>query len=581
MTVSEQKLTVLTVSLLILSITALFIEQLNLPNTLFFIFTNILDFLILFFLVIEVYLEFKSAAYITLYIRKNILSLLFVAVFIVLFAYNKIILFSASGQTSSVNAMLILIIRNLFLLFKVLTRFKKLRVFVESIHIHPAQTILTSFLLVILGGMLLLMLPFTAAEGHGLSFLNALFTATSAVCVTGLVVVDTATSFSIWGKVVIMTMIQIGGLGIMILSFFTVFVLRRSMSVEDKILISYTLNDDDMSSITETLKSIVGTTFFIEAIGALMLMAGFIKHTSLSIGRSLFYAVFHAVSAFCNAGFALFTDSLEGFNNSFLITGGIACLVIVGGISFPVLVNIRSVFHDKIRLRKKKRGIAAKVTLNTKIVLRLTAFLLISGMFLFYAIEHGGTLRNMSLSAQYFTAFFQSVTLRTAGFNSVSFSHIASPMLIIIMIYMFIGAASGSTAGGIKINTVAILGAAVQSAWRNEKTVMFSKKVISSEMVMKAFLIFLFGVMTVVIGTAVLTVTENAPFEKIMFEVVSAFGTVGLSTGLTPNLSSPGRCVIIIIMFIGRLGPLTLLAAASRGVHKLKVTYPQAEISIG
>lgn len=578
----EQKLNLIILYTLLLSVISLFIEQMDFSSVIFLILTNVLDFVILYLLIREVVLEFKLAVYKTIYIRKNIFSLIFVAVFILLFFYNKFILFTSLDHGNSGTAMLVLIIRNLFLLLKVLSRFKRLTSLLENIHVHPAQTIFMSFLLVILGGTLLLMMPFTAVEGSGLSFLDSLFTATSAVCVTGLIVVDTALYFSIWGKIIILILIQIGGLGIMILSYFTVFILRRSMSVEDKVLISYMLSDDDMSSVSRTLKSIIGITFLIEGVGSLILLIGFIKNTSLSVGSSVFYSIFHAVSAFCNAGFALFTDSLEGFNSSFLISGGVAALIIMGGISFSVITNLKLVVFGHInRKRKKGNGLVPPFTLNTKIVLFMSAFLLLIGTILFYAIEHSGTLKNMSLGIQYLSAFFQSVTLRTAGFNTVSFGNLSTSILVVIMMFMFIGAASGSTAGGIKVNTVAVLGAAVKSAWKNEKNVVLLKKSIPSDLVTKAFMIFLFGVCAVILGTFLLAVTEKAPLENIMFEVVSAFGTVGLSTGLTSQLSGPGRFVIIILMFIGRLGPLTVLAAASTGSKRLNVTYPQADILIG
>ncbi len=578
----ERKLNLLILFTLLLSIISLFIEQMDLSIPLLLILTNILDFFILTVLITEVILEFKLAAYKTIYIRKNIFSLMFVVIFIVLFIYNKIILFSSSVPGNTGNAMAILIIRNLFLLLKVLSRFKRLTSVLESIHVHPAQTIFISFLLVILGGTLLLMMPFTASEGNGLPFLDALFTATSAVCVTGLIVVDTAVYFSIWGKIIILILIQIGGLGIMILSYFTVFILRRSMSVEDKVLISYMLSDDDMSSIAKTMKSIISITFLIEGAGALILFIGFLKDTSMDLGTNIFFSVFHAVSAFCNAGFALFSDSLMQFSNSFMVLGGIALLITAGGISFAVITNLKSTFGYQIKKLKGIHPLAiTRLSLNTKIVLFLSTALMVAGTFLFYAMEHGRSLKSMSVGSQFLAAFFQSVTLRTAGFNSVGFEHLAPSILIVMMIFMFVGAASGSTAGGIKINTVAVLGSAVKSAWKNEKEVLLLKQVIPSELVLKAFLILLFGVVAVITGTFLLALTESAPLENIMFEVVSAFGTVGLSTGLTPDLSSPGRLVIIILMFIGRLGPLTLLAAASTGSRRGNIMYPRADIPIG
>ncbi len=578
----QSKLNLLIILTLLLSIVSLFIEQMEFSRSIFLVLTNVMDFMILGFLITEVILEFRLAVYKTIYIRKNVFSLLFVAIFILLFIYNKVLLLTSDNLEGPGSAMIILIIRNLFLLLKVMSRFKRLASILESIHVHPAQTIFMSFLLVILGGTLLLMMPFTAAEGNGLPFLNALFTSTSAVCVTGLIVVDTAVYFSIWGQIIILILIQIGGLGIMILSYFTVFVLRRAMSVEDKVLISYMLSDDDMSSISRTMKSIVGITFLIEGAGALILFAGFVKNTTLDTGSLFFYSIFHSVSAFCNAGFALFPDSLEGFSSSLILSGGVALLIITGGISFSVIANLRSVVNGKLGRKKQKTAKGqSRLTLNTRIVLSLSSVLLLSGTLLFYALEHGGSLRNMSIGSQYLNAFFQSVTLRTAGFNTVGFGSLAPSMLIIMMLFMFIGAASGSTAGGIKVNTVAVLGSAVKSAWKNEKDVVLLKQAIPSELVLKAFMILLFGVVAVITGTFLLAVSENAPLENIMFEVVSAFGTVGLSTGLTSGLSSFGRFVIIILMFIGRLGPLTVLAATSTVSKRLNVMYPRADISIG
>ncbi|MCK5674851.1 MAG: TrkH family potassium uptake protein, partial [Spirochaetales bacterium] len=403
----DRKLNLLIISTLMLSIGSLFISQMEFSRNIFLVLTNILDFMILGFLITEIVLEFRNAVYKKIYIRKNIFSLLFVVIFISLFFYNKILLFTSFNFGSSGNALLILIIRNLFLLLKVLSRFKRLRSILESIHVHPAQTIFMSFLLVILGGTLLLMMPFTAVSGNGLPFLNALFTSTSAVCVTGLIVVDTATYFSIWGQVIILILIQIGGLGIMILSYFTVFVLRRAMSVEDKVLISYMLSDEDMSSISRTMKSIVGVTFLIEGAGALFLFAGFVKNTTLGAGSWFFYSVFHSVSAFCNAGFALFSNSLEVFSSSLLLSGVIAFLIITGGISFSVIANIKSVVTIKFGKKSRKNtGRQSRITLNTMIVLSLSSVLLISGTLLFYALEHGGTLKNMSIGSQYLTAFF-------------------------------------------------------------------------------------------------------------------------------------------------------------------------------
>jgi trk system potassium uptake protein TrkH len=440
---------------------------------------------------------------------------------------------------------------------------------------------------VILAGTWLLMMPFTASAGSGLSLTDALFTATSAVCVTGLVVVDTAVYFSFWGKLVIMILIQIGGLGIMVLSYFTLFIMGKRISVEQKSLVSYMLSEDDMGNLKRTLMSIIGITAIIEGAGMLILFAGSAQ-LGLSFAGRIFFGMFHSISAFCNAGFALFSDSLESFSASPLLLLTLAVLIISGGLSFGVFVNIRDISLFRIRrfwLRLRRRHEASSVppvlSLNSHVVLSFTFFLLLSGTLLFYALEHKGTLRNLPLGRQYLAAFFQSVTLRTAGFNSVPFGALSGSILVVMIIFMFIGGASGSTAGGIKVNTLAVIFSAIRRAWRNDPQVTIRSKTLATELVSQAFLIFLFGIGAVALGTFILSITEIASLDAILFETVSAFATVGLTIGLTPNLSIVGKVVIITLMFLGRLGPLTVLAASRSESQKLQITYPLGNITVG
>ncbi len=565
---------------LVMSVVSLFLEQIDTGITLILVLTNVLDFAVLFLLLAEIVLDYRLEPYKRIYLRRNIFSLTFAAAFVLLFIYNKYLVFRFRDTGYTGFSSLVLIVRNVFLLLKVFSRLKRLASVIEGISVHPAQTILFSFLMVILVGTLVLMMPFTAAEGPGLGFLDALFTSTSAVCVTGLIVVDTATYFSTWGQVVILILIQIGGLGIMIYSYFTMFVLRRTMSVEDKFLISYMISEEDMSGLSRSLASILGITFLFEAIGAGLLFSGFYSGTDI-LG-SVFLAVFHAVSAFCNAGFALFSDSLESFSGSVVINLTVAFLIIAGGISFAVILNLRDSLGARLRhLFSGKRAAVRRVSLNTKIVLIGTLILLVSGMFFVYALEHAGVLKSLSLGNQYLAAFFQSVTLRTAGFNTIPFGSLSTGVCLVMIAYMFIGAASGGTAGGIKINTAAILGAYANSILKNRDDVRIASYSIPQPRVLKAFLIFLFGVLVVALGIFVLVLTEKAALIDIMFETVSAFGTVGLSTGLTSSLSTLGRIVIIVLMFTGRLGPLTILAAASQKTRHVNITYPQADITIG
>jgi trk system potassium uptake protein TrkH len=475
---------------------------------------------------------------------------------------------------------------------KVFTRIRKLSSFISSVITQPAQTIVLSFVLVIAVGTLVLMMPFVTNDGAGLAFVEALFTATSAVCVTGLIVVDTATVLTVGGQIVVLVLIQIGGLGIMILSFFTIYVFRRSVSVENKLLISYMLSEKNLNSLAGALKRIIGITFAIELAGAVLLLPLFADEAG-SLGEGLFFAVFHAVSAFCNAGFALFSDSLVGFANRPAINAVIAALIIAGGLSFAVVSDaLGAVGHtlrewgrrieDLVRRRRYPRPNARyTLSVNSRAVLLTSGSLLLAGLILFYAIEHGRSLSDQPTGTQYLVSAFQSVTLRTAGFNTVDLGGLANTSYLAMMAIMFIGGASGSTAGGIKVNTVAVIVGYLRSLRRGEEQTVLFKHSIPAGQVATAFTVLVFGVVAVCLAAAVLALTEPFALVDILFESVSAFATVGLSTGITGGLSIAGRLVIIGLMFIGRLGPLTLFSALSARARKTGVLYPSADLSVG
>jgi trk system potassium uptake protein TrkH len=566
---------------LLLSIVSLFLEQEEGVDPLIPSVNNVIDYCILTLIVIETAICIITARYKLLYIKEHKLSLLFVVLFIVLFIILKFrILFPLSRGSESISLLLILL-RNTFLILKIFGRLQKFSHYVESFTIHPAQTILLSFLFMIFFGTLVLMMGFTTRDGRGLHFIDSLFTATSAVCVTGLIVVDTATHFTIWGQLVILTLIQIGGLGIMILSFFAIFALRRKISLEDKLLLSYMLSEDDMSSLAKSLKNIIIITFIIEFFGACILFAGFYPRHGFSL-QGVFLAVFHSVSAFCNAGFSLFSDSLKSYRSNPLILGTVAVLIILGGLSFSVIVNIKNTVLK--RIRSKLSGQAGKpehLSLNTRVVIKFTLVLIALGMVFTYFLEHGESMKDLGLGEQYLSAFFQSVTLRTAGFNSIQFQSLTQATYLIMIVFMFIGAASGGTAGGIKINSLAVIGAYLRSFLSGEKQARIGKYSISQDRVGRSFIILLFGISLVVIGSFILALSENAPFLSLLFEATSAFGTVGLSTGITGGLSSVGKTAIILLMFLGRLGPLTILTAASSKRYQVQIEYPQGDISIG
>ena len=577
----QDRLNKLVIITLVLSFISLVFEQERYRNDYTAAFINILDFAILIFFIFEVVIDLIKAGKKTSFLKSNLFNIIFLLVFSLLFAYNKALFFTGRTAAYAHLPAKIIIIRNLFVLFKVFGRIRRLNAFLKNITAQPARTLMASFILAIITGTILLMLPFTTSEASGLSFIDSLFTATSAICVTGLIVVETATAFTFWGKLIILMLIQIGGLGIMILSFFVVFILRRSISVEDKFLISYMLSEKDMTGLSRNLKSIIYVTLSIEAAGALLLFLGFRGSLGSSF-NTVFTSIFHAVSAFCNAGFSLFSDSLERFKSNLLINLVICLLIISGGMSFLVLVNIKDYLKGRVsKVFLKKRSFTKGLSLNTRVVLIGTAVLLFSGLLILYATEHRNSLLQYDLKTQYFAAFFQSVTLRTAGFNTIGIASLTTSTYLIMILFMFIGGASGSTAGGVKINSVVIIMAYIRSILKDQDEVTLFKRLVPKDLVLRALLILLFGIAAILAGTLLLTMTERAPFIHLVFETVSAFGTVGLSAGITSSLTIIGKCVIIILMFIGRVGPLTLLAAAAQRARKIHIEYPQGDITIG
>lgn len=505
--------------------------------------------------------------------------LAFSAVYWLIFAVVRVGGFPLGGM-GWLLVTIALLARNLYVVGKVVARLNRLSGFLARIVMHPAQTIALSFVAVITIGTGALMTPFAVAPGHApLSLLDALFTATSAVCVTGLIVVDTATAFSVAGQLMILTLIQIGGLGFMILSFFAVFLFRRRVTVEDRKLLSYMLSEQNLSSIRRAVRNIVVLTLTIEAIGA-MLLYPFLTGASEVPWRRLLFALFHSISAFCNAGFALFSDSLESFVGSSVVNAVIAVLIVAGGLSFGVITNALPAAAR--RVAGNRLGTAhVRLSVNSKAVLSVTAVLVVSGTLLFYLFEHGRVLAPLAVGAQYRAALFQSITLRTAGFNTVSLSGLADSTYLIMIGFMFIGGAAGSTAGGIKVNTVAVIIAALRQRRRGTRRAMLFEHSVGESQVSAAYSVLVFGLVAVGCGAVVLSSTENAPLVHVLFETVSAFGTVGLSAGLTPDLTVPGRLMVIVLMFVGRVGPLTLFAAIGGRGEPVRVEYPEADILVG
>ncbi|MGL5716667.1 MAG: TrkH family potassium uptake protein [Paraclostridium sp.] len=442
----------------------------------------------------------------------------------------------------------------------------------------PSQIMVVGFAVVILIGGMLLNLPIATQSGESIGFLDALFTSTSAVCVTGLVVVDTATYWSFFGQLVIIILIQIGGLGFMTVTTLFSLITKKRINLKERLLIQESLNQIDLSGLVKLTRYVLLMTFTIEGLGALTLSTVFIPE--FGFVKGVWYSIFHAISAFCNAGFDLmgtvtgpFT-SLTSYVNNTTISLGISALIILGGLGFPVILDI---------IKNKK---ISKLNMHSKIVLISTAALILIGMVFIFILEYSNpeTLGELSLKGKLLASFFQSVTTRTAGFNTIDLTLIHQGSLFVMMILMFIGASPASTGGGVKTTTIATLILTVKSFLLGKEDIEVFERKISTSTVRKSLGIFFVGISAVLIGTLVLVVTE-VEFDLIesAFEVISAFATVGLSIGGSPDLTTIGKILILIYMFMGRVGSLTIFLAlvSKNNVKKQVIRYPEGRIIVG
>ncbi|MCG8481068.1 MAG: TrkH family potassium uptake protein [Spirochaetales bacterium] len=441
---------------------------------------------------------------------------------------------------------------------------------------RPARLVSLSFVSVALAGAVLLSLPAATAAGVPLPFGDALFTAVSAVCVTGLIVVDTATVFSPFGQGVILLLIQIGGLGIMVFTMATVFLVRKRFSLGEAELLSFMLSENNYSALGVQLRRVLSVTVGFELAGAVVLAAAMYSHAD-GVLQAAWYGLFHAVSAFCNAGFALFSDSLERFVNAPAVNLTVMVLIVAGGIGFGTIAVLRGEAHRTFRFGRLRppRSLSARVAIYG------TGILIVSGAILIYLIEGRRSLADMTLPEKYLAAIFQSVTLRTAGFNTVPFGALNRATLLVMIPFMFIGAASGGTAGGVKIGTAAALFADFRRFFTRRRDARIFNRRLAGRLITQAMVLVVSGVSVALAATIVLAITEEAALEVVMFEVVSALGTVGLSAGLTPRLSDAGRVVVMLLMFVGRLGPLTLLAAFRPERGGVDIRVPEGVLTIG
>jgi trk system potassium uptake protein TrkH len=449
-------------------------------------------------------------------------------------------------------------------MFKIRNRFFK--------KLNTAEILAIGFLAVILIGAVLLSLPVASKSGESVGFVNALFTAASAVAVTGLVVVDTLTHWTTFGHVVILVLIQIGGLGFITMGTLFALILGRKINFRQRVVMQEAMNKITVNGVVKLAKYILIMTVLVEGVGAIILSTRLIP--IYGVGKGIWLSVFHSVSAFCNAGFDLIGNfqSLTPFVTDYVVTITIALLIIIGGLGFVVIFELM----DKKNLKK--------LSLHTKMALLMTLVLLVSGYIIVMVLEYNnpGTMGNLSVGEKFLSGFFHSVTPRTAGFNTLPMDKLAMGTIVMTMLFMFIGAGSAGTAGGVKVTTVGVLIAAIASILKGRKETEAFKRTLPRDLVNKALTIIGLAIVWVVAVTFILSITEDATFMEILFEVISAFGTVGLSLGITTELSVVGKLIITITMFTGRIGPLTLvMALAQRHQSTTILSYPDENVMIG
>ena len=472
---------------------------------------------------------------------------------------------------------------------------------------NPTRTLIISFLVLIISGAGLLYLPrssapLPSAEGRkGVGFVDALFTATSATCVTGLIVKNTGEDFSLMGQLIILTLIQLGGLGIVVFGAVFALLLGQALSLRESVAMQDLLSARTLSQIGKMIAFIFIGTVLIESLGALSLLRMWDNAPGWTGGlhKQWYYSIFHSISAFCNAGFSLFGESFNNYNKSWGVYLVICPLIILGGLGFGVLFDLASICSDRVRRFFKRQfnkqyrismEAPRRLQLQTKIVLSVSTLLIVLGMLaivLFERYAPTAALRQQGVGAEspgVLGALFQSITARTAGFNTVDVSQLSASSKFILILLMFIGGSPGSTAGGIKTVTLAVVIMTVFAALRKREEVEMFKRSVRIVVVGRAVTVTLLFVVALFGATLVLSITENAngfTMSDIMFEAGSALGTVGLTCGITASLTTAGKLIIIAVMLIGRLGPLTLLALLTFNLKPVRYNYPDEAVIVG
>lgn len=446
-----------------------------------------------------------------------------------------------------------------------------------SKRLSPGQNLVLYYIVSILVGAALLSLPL-AANGRSLPFIDALFTATSAQCVTGLTVVDTGSKLTHFGQTVVLALIQLGGLGITTFGVYLFFFLRLGAGIHGRWIVQETLLHTPVHSLRDLLGGIIRLTLLIEAAGAVVLAAVFVP--DLGLAEGIYSAVFHSISAFCNAGFSLFSDSLTGYRGNTIVNLTVMTLIVLGGIGFLVIREVRDIL----------RGRGRRLSLHTRVVLWTSLALVLGGAAIIWTLERSNALAGLAGPEGVFTALFQSVTARTAGFNTLDMESLRVSTILLMVFLMFIGASPGSAGGGIKTTSLALFAAIFYNRLRGNRNINIFKRTVPDESVTRALALVMLAFLAVWGSLFVLLVVQHpgasvaqhqAVFLMYLFETVSAFATVGLSMGATALLTTGGKAIIIALMFIGRVGLLTVAFTIARRLSPSAPRYAQENLMIG
>lgn len=496
--------------------------------------------------------------------------------------------FFGFGSNQSVNLMLQDYWIEIAVLLMFVREFSEVRVNYKNLVLNPAQVFIISFVLIILLGTMLLMLPNSTV--NGINFHDALFTSTSAVCVTGLIVVDTSTYFTEFGQFIILILIQIGGLGILTFASYFSYFFKGSTSYENHIFLRDVHNSQKLGEVFSTLKRVILITIIVELIGAIIIYFQLDNNLVKGFQEQVFFSIFHSVSAFCNAGFSTLSNGLyeTGFNTAYGIQFSLIIIFILGGLGFPIMVNILTYFRYLITsfikaIFKGERNTIKPwvLNLNSRITLVTTGLLIVFGTIAFFFTEYNNTLAEHHGVGKFITALFGATTPRTAGFNTVDMGALTAPTLLITMFLMWVGASPASTGGGIKTSTIAIATMNIISLARGKSRIEVYRREIAAVSIRRAFAIISLSLIMIGFGVWLIkSFDPNQPLVNIAFECFSAYSTVGLSVGITGDLSDASQNVLIAMMFIGRISMLTILLAIFKKEKYKNYSYPTEEIVI-